>query len=665
MDPQKRIEELHKVIQEHNHAYYVLDTPSISDYEFDILLKELEQLERENPLFISDKSPTQRVGSVVKSFNTELHKERMYSLDNSYDANDLLDWEHRMKKVLGTAAMSYTCELKYDGASISLTYEKGLLTKALTRGDGFQGDNVTNNIRTIKSVPLYLKGDYPEVFEIRGEVVLPFKGFQKMNEQRIANGEEPYMNPRNTASGSLKIQDPKIVAERPLDCLLYGLAGDHTGIGSQYEFLDKARSWGFKVPKTAQKCDNLDEVLAFISHWDRARHDLPYETDGVVIKLNDLEQQYELGYTAKSPRWAMAYKFKAEKVTTIFESIDYQVGRTGAVTPVANLKPVLLAGTIVKRASLHNADQIEKLDLRLGDTVFVEKGGEIIPKIVGVDLTKRPANSMPISYAAACPECGSSLDRIVGEAKHFCLNEVSCPPQIIGKISHFISRKALDIDGLGEETVALLFENGLLRNYADLYSLEPSNLLKLDRLAEKSVENMLAGIAASKQIPFEKVLFGLGIRFVGETVAKKLAVAFMSIEGLMNARYESLIAVDEIGDRIAQSVLAFFSDSERRNLVLRLKSYGLQMELDDAKIATMSSILNGFTFVISGVFERHSRPELKALIEENGGKVVGSLSAKTTYLIAGDQMGTSKRDKAINLGIQMIAETDFEKMIAI
>ena len=663
MDPQKRIEELQKIIQEHNHAYYVLDTPTISDYEFDILLKELEQLERENPIFISPQSPTQRVGSVVKSFHTEFHKERMYSLDNSYDASDLIDWEQRMKKVLGDVALSYTCELKYDGASISLTYEKGLLVKALTRGDGFQGDNVTNNLKTIKSVPLHLKGDYPDFFEIRGEVVLPFKGFEEMNKKRIAKGEEPFMNPRNTASGSLKIQDPKIVAERPLDCLLYGIAGDFPTIKSQFEFLEKARSWGFKVPDTAQKCNSLEEVMAFITHWDKARHDLPYETDGVVIKLNDLEQQYELGYTAKSPRWAMAYKFKAEKVATVLESVDYQVGRTGAITPVANLKPVLLAGTLVKRASLHNADQIEKLDLRLGDTVYVEKGGEIIPKIIGVDLTKRGAQVLPIRYATHCPECGAPLNRIEGEAKHFCLNESSCPPQIIGKISHYISRKAMDIDGLGEETVGLLFENGLLRNYADLYSLEVESLLRLERMAEKSVENLLLGIEASKKIPFEKVLFGLGIRYVGETVAKKLAFSFGSIEALIEASYESLIAVDEIGDRIAQSVLSFFSDPEQREIVLRLKAHGLQMALDVQTTAQMSDTLKGFNFVISGVFERHSRPELKTLIEKNGGKVVGSLSSKTHYLLAGDQMGPAKKEKALRLEVPMITESDFEEMI--
>ena len=666
MDVHKRIEELSEIIKAHNHAYYVLDAPTISDYEFDLLLKELAQLEAANPLFMSPNSPTQRVGEIVKSFVTEAHIGRMYSLDNSYDQEDLLEWEKRMKKVLGNETpMCYTCELKYDGASISLTYENGQLVKALTRGDGFQGDNVTNNIRTIKSVPLTLKGDFPSFFEIRGEVVMPFEGFNKMNEERIKNGEEPFMNPRNTASGSLKIQDPTIVAKRPLDCLLYGISGDYQGIDSQYEFLEKARDWGFKVPVTSKICNSLQEVFAFINHWDHARHQLPYETDGVVVKLNNLSQQTVLGHTAKSPRWAMAYKFKAEKIATVFESIEYQVGRTGAITPVANLKAILLAGTIVKRASLHNADQIEKLDLRIGDTVFVEKGGEIIPKIVGVDFSKRLPGVPPISYITQCPECHSSLSRMEGEAKHFCLNENACPPQIIGKISHYISRKALDIDGLGEETVTLLFQNGLVRNYADLYTLEAQNLLVLERLAEKSVENMLKGIEASKNIPFEKVLFGLGIRFVGETVAKKLAKAFLNIEALMIADYEALIEVDEIGDRIAKSVLDFFADPHQKEIVLRLQSYGLTMEMEAEILSEHASVLEGLSFVISGVFELHSRPELKQLIEDYGGKVVGSLSAKTNYLLAGDQMGPSKKEKALSLGIQIINEKFFLEMISL
>jgi len=663
MNPEERIKALIHIIEKHNHSYYVLNSPDISDYEYDMLYKELEELELSHPDKKLSHSPTQRVGSIVKGFDTELHSQRMYSLDNSYNKEDLFEWVSRLKRVIGEVPIEYTCELKYDGASISLTYENGQLIKALTRGDGTQGDNVTSNIRTIKSIPLTLKGDYPSFFEIRGEVVLPFENFKKLNDLRASNGEEPFMNPRNTASGSLKIQDPSIVSQRGLDCLLYQLAGNFPHVKTQSEFLEKAASWGFKVPNTAKKCGSIEEVLEFISFYDTARHELPYETDGVVVKVNSLEFQAELGYTAKSPRWAMAYKFKADSVESELESIDYQVGRTGAITPVANLSPVLLAGTVVKRASLHNADQIEKLDIRIGDTVFVEKGGEIIPKITGVNFSKRPLNALILKYITHCPKCNSPLHRVVGDAKHFCLNERDCPPQIIGKISHFISRKALDIDGLGEETVSLLYENKLIQSYADLYTLNPLLLIQLDRMAQKSVDNMLNGIEASKQIPFEKVLFGLGIRFVGETVAKKLARSFGSISALRAADYESLIAVDEIGDVIAKSVLAFFEDSYNNELVNRLVSYGLQMELsNDFKL--QGHKLSGLNFVISGVFETYSRPELKQLIELNGGKVVGSLSSKTSYLLAGDQMGPSKKAKAISLDIPLISVEDFLKMIS-
>ena len=661
MNPEERIKALIHIIEKHNHSYYVLNSPDISDYEYDMLYKELEELELSHPDKKLSHSPTQRVGSVVKGFNTELHSQRMYSLDNSYNKEDLFEWVSRLKKVIGEVPIEYTCELKYDGASISLTYENGQLIKALTRGDGTQGDNVTTNIRTIKSIPLTLKGDYPSFFEIRGEVVLPFENFKRLNDLRVSNGEEPFMNPRNTASGSLKIQDPSIVSQRGLDCLLYQLAGNFPHIKTQSEFLEKAASWGFKVPNTARECGSIEEVLEFISFYDTARHELPYETDGVVVKVNSLEFQAKLGYTAKSPRWAMAYKFKADSVESELESIDYQVGRTGAITPVANLSPVLLAGTVVKRASLHNADQIEKLDIRIGDTVFVEKGGEIIPKITGVNLSKRPLNAVSLKYITHCPKCSSLLHRVAGDAKHFCLNERDCPPQIIGKISHFISRKALDIDGLGEETVSLLYESKLIQSYADLYTLNPIQLIKLDRMAQKSVDNMLNGIEASKQIPFEKVLFGLGIRFVGETVAKKLARSFGSISALRTANYESLIAVDEIGDVIAKSVLAFFEDSYNNELVNRLVSYGLQMELSN-EFKMQGHKLSGLNFVISGVFETYSRPELKDLIEVNGGKVVGSLSSKTNYLLAGDQMGPSKKAKAISLNIPLISVGDLLKM---
>jgi DNA ligase (NAD+) len=661
MNPEERIKALIHIIEKHNHSYYVLNSPDISDYEYDMLYKELEELELSHPDKKLSHSPTQRVGSIVKGFNTELHSQRMYSLDNSYNKEDLLEWVSRLKKVIGEVPIEYTCELKYDGASISLTYENGQLIKALTRGDGTQGDNVTTNIRTINSIPLTLKGDYPSFFEIRGEVVLPFENFKRLNDLRVSNGEEPFMNPRNTASGSLKIQDPSIVSQRGLDCLLYQLAGNFPHIKTQSEFLEKAASWGFKVPNTARECGSIEEVLEFISFYDTARHELPYETDGVVVKVNSLEFQAKLGYTAKSPRWAMAYKFKADSVESELESIDYQVGRTGAITPVANLSPVLLAGTVVKRASLHNADQIEKLDIRIGDTVFVEKGGEIIPKITGVNLSKRPLNAVSLKYITHCPKCSSLLHRVAGDAKHFCLNERDCPPQIIGKISHFISRKALDIDGLGEETVSLLYESKLIQSYADLYTLNPIQLIKLDRMAQKSVDNMLNGIEASKQIPFEKVLFGLGIRFVGETVAKKLARSFGSISALRAANYESLIAVDEIGDVIAKSVLAFFEDSYNNELVNRLVSYGLQMELSN-EFKMQGHKLSGLNFVISGVFETYSRPELKDLIEVNGGKVVGSLSSKTNYLLAGDQMGPSKKAKAISLNISLISVGDLLKM---
>ena len=517
MNIQEQIASLRNELREHNYKYYVLDEPSISDYEFDMKLKELQKLEEEHPEYYDAASPSLRVGGMVtKNFETVAHEHRMYSLDNSYSKEDLEDWEKRIQRILGNVEVEFTCELKYDGASISLTYENGKLVKAVTRGDGFQGDDVTNNIKTIKSVPLQLKGDYPSKFDIRGEIILTLEGFAKMNAERVEAGEDPYMNPRNTASGSLKLQDSALVAQRPLECLLYSVVGDNLGINSQFEMLEKARSWGFKVPTVAKLCKSTDEVLQFVNHWDTNRHHLPYETDGVVVKVNSLQQQEELGYTAKSPRWAMAYKFKAEQAVTILNKITYQVGRTGAITPVANLEPVLLAGTTVKRASLHNADQIAKLDVREGDTVFVEKGGEIIPKIVGVDFTQRNPDSNPTQYIAHCPECGTELIRKEGEAQHFCPNDVGCPPQITGRIQHFISRKAMDIEGLGGETVELLFKEGLIQNYADLYTLTKEQILPLERMADKSAENLVNGVQASKTIPFERVLFALGIRYVGE-----------------------------------------------------------------------------------------------------------------------------------------------------
>ncbi len=663
MSIEEKIQSLREELQRHNYNYYVLDKPEISDYDFDMKLKELQELEEQNPEFQDDNSPTVRVGgAVTKNFETVTHEYRMYSLSNSYSKEELEDWEKRIQKVV-EGKVEYVCELKYDGASISLTYENGILQKAVTRGDGFQGDDVTNNIRTIRSVPLKLKGDFPEKFHIRGEIVLPYEGFAKMNADRVEAGEEPYANPRNTASGSLKLQDSAEVARRPLECLLYSLAGENLGIKTQFEGLEKARKWGFKVPGESELKASIEEVLHYINYWDQHRHDLPYETDGVVIKVNDLAQQEELGHTAKSPRWAMAYKFKAEQESTILEKITYQVGRTGAITPVANLQPVLLAGTTVKRASLHNADQIEKLDVRDGDTVFVEKGGEIIPKIVGVDFQKRAQHSEPTKYATHCPECGTELVRNDGEAQHYCPNATSCPPQITGRIQHFISRKAMDIEGLGGETVVLLVNAGLIDNYADLYELKKEEVLPLERMAEKSAENLISGIQKSKEIPFERVLFALGIRYVGETVAKKLAKHFKSIDALMAASEEELTNLDEIGERIAWSVREFFDVESNRHIVDRLKSYGVQMEISAEKLANQTDKLSGNTFVISGIFEKVSRNELKKMIEDNGGKVSSAISSKTNYLVAGDNMGPSKLAKAENLGTHIISEDDFLKML--
>ncbi|WP_111683002.1 NAD-dependent DNA ligase LigA [Winogradskyella tangerina] len=663
MNTKEKIQTLRDELRQHNYNYYILDDPTISDYEFDMKLKELQALEEAHPEFFDSNSPTQRVGGeITKNFNTVVHDFRMYSLDNSYSKEDLEDWETRIKKLVD-GEVQYTCELKYDGASMNLTYENGKLLRAVTRGDGVQGDDVTTNVKTINTVPLQLKGDYPERFDIRGEIILPIEGFLKMNEERIANGEEPYRNPRNTASGSLKLQDSAEVAKRPLECLLYSIKGNNLNISTQYEGLEMARQWGFKVPKEAKLVNSIDEVLEYVAYWDTHRHNLPYEIDGVVIKVNSLFQQEELGFTAKAPRWAMAYKFKAEQVSTRLNEITYQVGRTGAITPVANLEPVQLAGTIVKRASLHNADQIEKLDIREGDEVYVEKGGEIIPKIVGVDLSKRPENSKPTQYITHCPECGTELLRPEGEAKHYCPNYNGCPPQVIGRIQHYISRKAMDIEGLGGETVALLVNEGLISNYSDLYELTVDQVIPLERMAEKSAENLVNGIAASKQIPFERVLFALGIRYVGETVAKKLARHYKSIDALMYASTLDLVSVDEIGERIAESVVEFFSSEENKLIVERLRSFGVQLEISAEKLANQTDKLKGLSIVVSGVFETISRNELKKLIEDNGGKVSSSISSKTSYLVAGDKMGPSKRTKAENLNIQILSEQEFLDMI--
>lgn len=658
----EKIKALREELNLHNYQYYVLDSPTISDYEFDMKLRELQQLEAKNPQWYDPHSPTMRVGGeITKNFETITHDFRMYSLDNAYNLDELKDWETRVLKGSGAEKVSFVCELKYDGASVSVTYENGKLVQALTRGDGVQGDNITANIKTIKSLPLQLNGNYPEKFHIRGEVILPKKGFEQMNAQRIAQGETPYMNPRNTASGSLKLQDSSEVAKRPLDCLLYNLTGENLPVTTQFEGLEKAREWGFKVPKESKLCHSLEEVSAFISYWNEHRHELPYETDGIVIKVNDLHLQDELGFTAKFPRWAIAYKFQAEQVATQLQSISYQVGRTGAITPVANLEPVLLAGTIVKRASLHNADQIEKLDIHENDFVFVEKGGEIIPKIVGVSLEKRKNNTQKINFITHCPECKTELVRNQGEAQHFCPND-DCPPQIKGRIEHFISRKAMNIEGLGAETIELIYKAGYIRNYADLYELTREKLLTLERIKDKTANNILEGIDNSKQIGFDKVLFSLGIRHAGESVAKKLAYHFKSVDALAQSSLEELLQIDEIGERIAQSVKDFFANQENISIINRLKNYGLQMEIQAEDIMN-SDKLQGKVFVVSGVFEKHSREELKELVEKNGGKVSSSISSKTNFVIAGNNMGPSKLEKATKLGVPIISEYDFEKFL--
>jgi len=664
MNTEDQINQLREELRIHNHNYYVLDNATISDFDFDIKLKQLQDLEETHPEFYDANSPTLRVGGgITKNFKTIQHDFNMYSLSNSYSKSDLEDWEKRNRKIID-GDISYVCELKYDGASISLTYENGLLLRAVTRGDGTQGDEVTTNIKTINSVPLKLKVDFPDRFDIRGEIILPLDGFNNMNKQRLLAGDEPYRNPRNTASGSLKLQDSSEVAKRPLDCLLYHMVGHKLPVKTQYESLLFARKLGFKVPNTSKLVTSISEVLEFVKYWDLHRHQLPYEIDGVVIKVNSLFQQEELGYTSKAPRWAIAYKFKAERVATLLNDITYQVGRTGAITPVANLKPVELAGTIVKRASLHNADQIEKLDIRLGDTVFVEKGGEIIPKIVEVAPEKRSSDSLKTNYITNCPECNSLLIRNEGDAKHFCPNIDGCPPQIAGRIQHYISRKAMNMDGLGSETVALLVENGLINNYADLYGLTVNQILPLERMAEKSAFNLIAGVEASKKIAFERVLFALGIRYVGETVAKKLAKHYKTVEALAIASEEELMNVDEIGSVIAKSVVSFFSVESNIEIINRLRAAGVQLKISDTELTGQTDMLQSNTFVVSGVFIRVTRNELKQLIEKNGGRVASSISKKTNYVVAGDKMGPSKRTKAEDLGIPILSEDEFLSMIS-
>jgi len=668
-EAKERIAALSRLLEEHNHRYYVLSEPTISDYEFDQLLKELEKLEEDFPQFADVNSPTKRVGGdITKKFDEVLHDFPMMSLSNTYSKDEIIDWENRIRKI-ADGNLEYVCELKYDGVAIGIKYVNGAMTRAVTRGDGTKGEDITNNVRTIRTVPMRLKGnDFPTDFEIRGEIFYPLASFQKLNEQREEAGEPLFANPRNTASGTLKMQDSSVVASRGLDCYLYGVYSKETLAASHYESVQNAGEWGFKIPskdrKMIAKCKSIDQIMEFIGYWDEQRHNLDFEIDGIVIKVNNYRQQEELGFTAKSPRWAIAYKFKAAEVTTVLESVSYQVGRTGAITPVANLKPVLLAGTTVKRASLHNADQIEKLDLRIGDYVYVEKGGEIIPKVTAVDMSKRDASAPLFEYITHCPECNTELVRNEGDAKHYCPNDSGCPPQIKGKMEHFISRKAMDIEGLGSETIDQLHDAGIIHSIADLYDLTADQLLPLERMAEKSVENMLDGIEASKQVPFERVLFALGIRYAGETVAKKLARHFKSLDKLMTADVETLVAVDEIGERIAQSVVDYFANEEHHALINRLKNAGLQFEIPEEQFAGHTEKLKGLSFVISGVFERHSRDELKELIEKNGGKNSGSVSSKTSYILAGEGMGPSKREKAEKLGVQIISEAEFEAMIA-
>ena len=663
MDAKSRIEILRKELTVHNHAYYLLDKPTISDFEFDKLLDELIQLEQSHPEYYDPNSPSQRVGGDInKNFTTVKHIRPMLSLGNTYSDEELRDFDKRIRKSV-TEAFTYVCELKYDGVSISLHYENGSLKQAITRGDGTQGDDVTSNVRTIKSIPLKLQDNPPEKFEIRGEIFLPHEGFDQMNNERLQTGAEAFANPRNAASGTLKLQDSSIVAKRPLDCFLYHVLGESIDIDSHFDKLKEAKKWGFKVPNDTHTYDSIEGVLEFINYWEVNRKNLPYDIDGIVIKVDSALLQEELGFTAKSPRWAISYKFKAEQAETTLNKISYQVGRTGAITPVANLEPVLLAGTVVKRASLHNADQIAKLDVREGDNVYVEKGGEIIPKIVGVVSSKRDLFSQPIHFISHCPECESELIRKEGEAQHYCPNEKLCPPQIKGKIEHFISRKAMNIDGLGSETIDLFFNEGLIRNVADLYFLKKEDILPLERMAEKSASKAISSINDSKNIPFERVLYALGIRYIGVTVAKKIAQHFHSFENILNANAEELTNVDEIGERIAESLLSWTGQDENLALLARLKEAGVQLEVDAKLLENKTDILEGKSFVISGVFKNHTRDELKEMIELNGGKNTSSLSKKTNYLLAGDKMGPSKKEKAEKLEIAVLSEEEFMALL--
>jgi DNA ligase (NAD+) len=665
---EKKIKKLSTEIEKHNHNYYILDNPTISDFEFDKLLEELIALEKQFPELLLPNSPSQKVGgTITKTFATVKHKYPMLSLANSYSEEDLIDFDRRVREGLGhdspAKKINYVCELKFDGLSIGLTYKNGELLQAVTRGDGVQGDDVTTNVKTIRSVPLKLTGNYPSLFEIRGEIFFPKKVFEAINKEREEIGEPPLANPRNAASGTMKMQDSSVVASRKLDCYLYNLLGEEVPHSSHYQNLQAAKSWGFKTSEHTKVAAGIDEVLAFIHHWDKERFKLPFEIDGIVIKVDDYKEQRHLGFTAKSPRWAIAFKFKAEQVSTELMEITYQVGRTGAITPVANLKPVLLGGTTVKRASLHNADIIEKLDVRIGDQVFVEKGGEIIPKIIGVDLTRRKSSSKKTHYISHCPECGTELQRNEGEANHFCPNEMECPPQVKGRMEHFVGRRAMNIDSLGAETIEQLYKAGLVKNIADLYDLTKEQLLMLERMADKSAQNLLDGIEASKQVPFERVLYAIGIRHVGETTAKKIAKKAKTLDVLVKSTKEELLAIDEVGEIIAESISDFFSNAKNRAIIDRLRKKGLQLQLSEEQQQAGSEKLKGLTFVISGVFNKHSRDQLKDMIELNGGKNSGSISGKTSYLLAGENMGPEKLKKAQNLGVKIISEDDFEAML--
>lgn len=661
MQPKDRIDQLRALLNEQNYRYYVLNDPLISDFEYDKLMRELQDLEQANPQYADPNSPTQRVGSDrANQFASVTHRFPMQSLSNTYSREEVTDFDTRIQKEVGE--VEYVCELKFDGTSISLLYEHGQLVRAATRGDGTVGDDVTENVRTIRSIPLQLRGGgYPDLFEIRGEILMPYKSFERLNREREDIGETPFANPRNAAAGSLKQQSSAVTASRDLDAYLYMLAGDEMPYATHYESLLAARQWGFKVSDQMKLCRNLDEVMDFIRYWDKARESLPFATDGVVIKVNSYAMQKQLGSTAKAPRWAVAYKFKAEQALTRLLSVDFQVGRTGAITPVANLEPVQLAGTVVKRASLHNAEQIALLDIRLGDMVYVEKGGEIIPKITEVELSERPAESQPFEFITRCPECGTELVKYEGEARHYCPNSSSCPPQIVGRIVHFISRKAMNIEGLGDETVQLLYDNGLVHDISDLYTLKRADLVRLPRLGEKSADNILRNIEASKQVPFARVLFAIGIRFIGETTAKILARQFKNIDALIHADPEQLIEAEEVGEKIARSIIEYFADAGNMRIVERLRSYGLQFQNQVQEGAT--DRLAGLNFVISGTFVHHSRDQLKELIERHGGRNLSGVSSNVNYLLAGQNIGPAKLAKASKLGVKMINEEEFMQML--